>query len=134
MYVLALVTFAHNNVPKPHVFQCLHDRLVIALFQRIGVETNGTWKQVGVLGQSDKSRADCLARYSMEGLTINADAPGGEVNHTEEAEDEGRLPTADRSVSSLQFIESQIYLPVRPTTATFSPGAIESESLLMTGS
>ena len=66
MRILALIAFAYNDVPELHVFQRLHDRLIIALFQWVGVEADGAWKEVGVLREANEARADGLARNPME--------------------------------------------------------------------
>jgi hypothetical protein len=87
MRISALVTFANDSIPELYIFQHLHDSLVVAMFEGIGVSTDGAGEKICVLRKADKSRADSLARDMVKRKSINVYATPREVEHAEVSED-----------------------------------------------
>jgi hypothetical protein len=67
MRVFTLIAFRDNQLPEVHLDQSLYDRFVVALFRWIGIQTHGSWEQIGILRETDQMRAHVLTRDAVEG-------------------------------------------------------------------
>jgi hypothetical protein len=84
MRVFALVAFRDDQFPEVHLDQSLHDRFVVARFRWVGVQTHGSWEQIGILRETDQMGAHVLARDAVEGEAVDCYAAVGELDHAEE--------------------------------------------------